>query len=379
MKQDSSEPETGRLPRERQTVCLPLARLAVTIAVASLGIGCNRGVLYDASHLPPQFMAPRVSGLQNVDFSQLARTVGDTELLYPGDVVEVSVATGLEAETVPSWKIRIGENGTADVPLVGSVQIAGLGLTQAEQVIREESIRRGKFVAPNVSLLLDKRRSNRITVVGAVEEPGTYEIPVTSSDVLSALVQAGGLTENAGTVIEVRHPPTAIPLASGPPGAMADLAGFRRGQQRFLPARTVHIDMEQATKSASNDLQLQDGSTVMVMKQPKRFVHVIGLVKKADQFEMPEGQELRLLDGLALAGGRTLSIADKVHVIRRVPNQQEPVVINASVSNAKRDASSNIRLAAGDVISVEETPTTFVVGTIREFIRFGFSSTIPGL
>ena len=79
-----------------------------------------------------------------------------------------------------------------------------------------------------------------------------------------------------------------------------------------------------------------------------------------------------------MAGGRKLSIADKVHVIRQVPNQQEPVVINASVSSAKRDTSSNIRLAAGDVISVEETPTTFVVGTIREFIRFGFSSSIPG-
>ena len=378
MKQDPSEPETHRLPRRLLTFGLTLARFALMMLVVSLGIGCTRGVLYDASNLPPQFMAPRISNLQNVDFSRLARTVGDTELLYLGDVVEVSIATGLEVETTPSWKIRIGESGAVDVPLVGSVQIAGLGLTQAEQVIRDESIRRGKFVAPNVSLLLEKRRSNRITVVGAVKEPGTYELPTTSSDVLSALVKAKGLTENAGTVIEVRHPPTAIPLANGPPGTQADLAGLRRNQQRYLPPRTVRIDLEQSSNFVSTDLRLQDGSTVMVMKQPKRFIHVIGLVKRADQFEMPEGQELRLLDGLALAGGRTLSIADKVHVIRQVPGQEEPVVIKASVSRAKRDKSSNIRLAAGDVISVEETTTTFIVGTMREFIRFGFSTAIPG-
>lgn len=323
-------------------------------------------------------MAPRASNLQNVDFSQLARTVGDTESLYPGDVVNVSVATGLEDKEIPAWKIRIAENGAVDVPLVGNVQIAGLDLTQAEQVIRDESIRRGKFVAPNVSLLLEKRRSNRITVVGAVEEPGTYEIPATSSDILSALVQAGGLSENAGTVIEVRHPPTVVPPDNGSPGVQTELAGFRRDQPRYLPPRTVRIDLEQANNSTSNDLQLQDGSTVMVMKQPKRFIHVIGLVNKADQFEMPEGQELRLLDGLALAGGRTLSIADKVHVIRQIPNQAEPVVIKASVSSAKKDTSSNIRLAAGDVISVEETTSTFIVGTMKDFLRFGFTSAIPG-
>lgn len=378
MKQDLSKSETHSSLLNTWELASGLTRIALVALLALLAVGCGRGVLYDASHLPPQFMAPRAGNLQNVDFSQLARTVGDTELLYPGDVVEVSVSTGLEDTEVPAWKIRIGENGAVDVPLVGSVQVAGMDLTQAEQMIRDESVRRGKFVAPNVSLLLDKRRSNRITVVGAVKEPGTYEIPVTSSDVLSALVQAGGLDESAGTVIEVRHPPIAIPLENEPPGGQADLAGYRRNQRRYLPPRTVRIDLEQPDNATSNELQLQDGSTVMVMKQPKRFIHVIGLVNRADQFEMPQGQELRLLDGLALAGGRTLEIADKVHVIRQVPNQEEPVVIKASVGNAKRDTTSNIRLAAGDVISVEETPTTFFVGTLQKFIRFGFTSAIPG-
>jgi polysaccharide export outer membrane protein len=377
MKQDLSETENG-LPRRLVRLRLPLARIALMMLAVSLSIGCATGKLYDASNLPPQFMAPRATNLENVDFSQLSRTVGDTELLYSGDVVEVTIATGLEVEIIPSWKLRIGENGAVDVPLVGSVQIAGMSLTQAERTIRDESIRRGKFVAPNVSLFLEKRRSNRITVVGAVKEPGTYEIPITSSDVLSALVAAGGLTERAGTIIEVRHPPTTISLDNVPPGTQADLAGYRRDRRRYLPPRTVRIDLEQPSNAQSSDLHLQDGSTVMVMKQPRKFFHVIGLVKKADQFEMPEGQDLRLLGGLALAGGRTLSIADKVHVIRQVPGREEPVVIKASVARAKRDKSSNIRLQAGDVISVEETPATFFVGTIREFIRVGFSSTIPG-
>ena len=73
-----------------------------------------------------------------------------------------------------------------------------------------------------------------------------------------------------------------------------------------------------------------------------------------------------------------MSIADKVHVIRMLPGQSDPSMIIASVRQAK-NGSENIRLAAGDVVSVEETPTTFVVGTIREFVGFGFSAAIPGL
>ncbi len=387
MNYDVSEPPADGMRQQTMTNGRRLAHLLLMAWAVTFVGGCGRGVLYDASNLPPQFLAPHTSSLQNVDLSQLARTVGDTESLYPGDIIEVSIATGLEAEKTPSWRMRIGEDGAVDVPLVGKVQVAGMTVTQAEHLIRDESIRRGKFVAPNVSVLLAKRRSHRVTVVGAVEKPNTYEISATSSDVLSAIVQAGGLTESAGTVVEVKHPPTPIPLAYEPAGPGAELASMGNDQfgnrpqppQRFAPPRTVRIDLENPTTAASHDLQLQDGSTVMVRKKPKRFIHVIGLVNKADQFEIPEGHELRLLDGIALAGGRTLSIADKVHIIRQIPNQPEPVVIQASVSNAKRDTSSNIRLAAGDVISVEETPTTFVVGTIREFVGFGFSAAIPGL
>ena len=75
----------------------------------------------------------------------------------------------------------------------------------------------------------------------------------------------------------------------------------------------------------------------------------------------------------ALAG------SNKVRIIRQVPGQAEPVVIQTSIRNAKLQAAANVRLAAGDVVSVEETPATFTVEMLRSFIRFGFSSTIPGM
>jgi polysaccharide export outer membrane protein len=354
----------------------------MTLAIASVTLGCTRANLYHASSLPPELLASRYATIDNVDLSRLARTTSDSQVLYVGDEIEVTIATGLEQNTPPAWKGRVAEDGTIIVPLVGAVQVAGLELIQAEQLIHAESIRRGKFVSPNVTLSLTQRRTNKVAVLGAVETPKTYELPASSSDLLTAIVQAGGLSKDAGTIIEIRHPPgiAEVPVALEANGYSTELASTR-GYRRMVrtPPRTVQVDLTQAANSDFGDYSLADGATVMVMKRPKRFIHVIGLVNRSDQYEIPEDiPEPRLLDALAMAGGRTLSIADKVHVIRQLPDRAEPVVIQASVSDAKSDANSNVLLAAGDVVSVEETPTTFVLGTIKDFVRFGFSSAIPG-
>ena len=102
--------------------------------------------------------------------------------------------------------IRVSEDGAVTVPLVGPIQLAGLRLTGAEEAIRAESVRRGVYRDPHVSVLIKERRANRVTVVGEVEEPSTYELPTASSDLLAALVAAGGFTEDADTVVEIRRP-----------------------------------------------------------------------------------------------------------------------------------------------------------------------------
>ena len=43
--------------------------------------------------------------------------------------------------------------------------------------------------------------------------------------------------------------------------------------------------------------------------------------------------------------------ANKVHVIRTIPGQDEPVVIEVSLHEAKRQGRGNLRLSPGDVVS----------------------------
>jgi polysaccharide export outer membrane protein len=112
----------------------------------------------------------------------------------------------------------------------------------------------------------------------------------------------------------------------------------------------------------------------MVMQRPPSTVQVLGLVKKPGQIEVPAEQEMHLLDAVAMAGGLTTEIADKVLIVRQVPEQGESVLIQASIDRAKRDHLENIRLAAGDVVSVEETPLTFITNELYKYMRFSVTA-----
>jgi len=105
----------------------------------------------------------------------------------------------------------------------------------------------------------------------------------------------------------------------------------------------------------------------------------MGLVNRPGHFDIPLDDELRLLDAVAMAGGRRLEIADKVSVTRRAGQTGQPITITASMREAQHNGQANIRLAAGDVVQIEETTVTFTLETLRNFVRLGVTTGLPGL
>ncbi len=332
--------------------------------------GCHQSQVYTPSQLPPDCLATQAHTAQRLNLTGFARAGTNSQQIIPGDLLQVAVATGLETDDQAAWPaVRVSDAGTIELPLVGTVPVAGLELEAAEKRIREESMRRGIYRAPNVSVTLLKRRTSRVTVVGSVRESGVKELPASDCDLFAALVAAGGMADDASTVVEIRRTSDRARqvIQAGYPGATP-------------AARTElldRLDLADLERTGGNTA-LQDGAVVMVMPQPARTVQVIGLVNTPSQIKMPMDRDMRLLDAIAQAGGLTLQVANKVHIIRHVPEREEPVVIETSIREAKSRAHANVLLAAGDVVSVEETPMTFTVETLRSFIRFGFTSAIPG-
>jgi polysaccharide export outer membrane protein len=324
-------------------------------------------------------MAPPVENVQTLDLTRLTGFAVSNELIEPGDVLEVTIASGYSERGPMIIPVRVGEDGTANIPLIGQIALAGFELNGAENAIRTAAIARSIFRNPHVTVVMEKKRVNKVTVIGAVNEPGIYDVPRGSSDLLAALVAAGGLAEDAGTEVEIRSP--AHRTAGPAPGDR--LAGTPEARQaqfqtpQYQAARSTRIDLIEATRSGQGGISLGDGDVVMVMKRDPKPVHVIGLVNKPGQYEMPSNQDLRVLDALAMAGGTSSTVAERIYVIRRVPGKAEASVIKVRISKAKHDGTENLRLAAGDVVSIEQSPATFALDAAKSFVRIGLSSTVP--
>ena len=65
-------------------------------------------------------------------------------------------------------------------------------------------------------------------------------------------------------------------------------------------------------------------------------------------------------------------MADRVYVIRQPRSGGDPVVIGASVADAKKSGADNLLLAPGDLVSVESTFATTVADVARSFFRVSF-------
>jgi polysaccharide biosynthesis/export protein len=380
---------------------------SLAVAISS---GCARNV-FQANKLPKQYVAPTVENAQTVDLSKLSAPAVNNEAIDRGDVLAVTVDSSISAsaDRRPTvMPVRVGDDGVANVPLIGRISLAGLTLSSAEQAISSAAVDRGIYRHPVVTVTMQRQRMNKVTVLGAVEKPGIYELPRASSALLNALVAAGGLNKEAGMEVELHRPPqlngdsrlasanNPSPSANGPPPSnvqanysepqpnsdpavvpLASTAGVGNPQGAAADAASTRIDLAKAVKQGGQSYYLNDGDVVMVYKRDPHPVHVIGLVREPGEFELPPNREMRMLDALAKAKGVSSQVADKVHVIREVPGRSEPVVIQISLHEAKTSGKGNIRLASGDVVSVEQTPSTVMYDTVNNFLRFGISGSIP--
>ncbi len=345
------------------------------IAVCEL-LGCRTGN-YTSRSMPVELQAPTMPTSTGLNLERMGSDGVGTSQIGAGDLISITIVSGSADERVTPVPARVAQDGTIMVPLIGPVVIGDMEPVAAEQQIAAAAVERGIYRQPAVTLTVTQRATNHVTVLGAVAKPGVVELPRGSCDLASALAAAGGLAPNAGTQVEILHRGNSI-LAAKAKGIIApdhsnavEQASFT--QPTELPANgnaeMSRIDLAQAGPSNSENRQLEDRDVVNVLPQEKRLVHVTGLVRKPDQFELVRDKDIRVLDAIAMAGGTTSSVADKVYVIRQLPNMAEPAVIQISIAKAKRDGDENLRLAEGDLVSVEDTMTTMTVDTISKFFR----------
>ncbi|HYW79478.1 MAG TPA: SLBB domain-containing protein, partial [Thermoguttaceae bacterium] len=194
-----------------------------------------------------------------------------------------------------------------------------------------------------------------------------------SSYLLAAITAAGGLAEDAGTQITIQRPASSegnVRLTS-----YSDSATPVADNQPTL----VTLNLAEAITQTGPGEYLPSGTTVRVEQRNPAPIEVVGLVKRPGQYDFPVNHDLRVFGAIALGGGVSSQLADKVLVMRYQPETGELVTIDLSLYSAKRNTDENLLLAPGDIVSVEQTPATVVAGIITNVIRFGvgMSTNLP--
>ena len=116
-------------------------------------------------------------------------------ILTPNDLVAVEVFGEDDLRT----SARLNGEGNLSLPLLGSVHLAGLSLTQATSRLTE-LYGRDYLVNPKLSVTLVGYAKRRFTILGQVNRPGTYDMPESSPGgigLLEAIGMAGGYTRIA--------------------------------------------------------------------------------------------------------------------------------------------------------------------------------------
>lgn len=370
----------------------------VTSALLTWIFGCaTSGQHYTHQTVPAHMLANKRDNVQTLDLTRLARSSNNSEVIDRGDVIEVSISAGLDEKDTITLPVRVNDQGIANLPEIGPIPLAGMEMQSAEAAIVAMCIENKLYRRPNVTVTMKRQRMNRVMVVGAVKKPDVYELPRGRSDLLAAIVAAGGLEDDAGTKVEIRNPrrpggSNSTPVASGMQPSI-DTVGHSNGllAEETTTASTttgtdvipvvdadgkmesLKVDLVSATKSGTGGYAIEDGGVVSIERRDPEPLHVIGLVRKPDRYDFPIAEDLRVTDAIALAGGTSMTVADKVFVVRRIQKSSETAVIQVSLREAKRSSQANLSLEPGDVVSVENTPATALYEAFN-VIRFNVSA-----
>jgi protein involved in polysaccharide export with SLBB domain len=148
------------------------------------------------SSAPDTTTAPPASSSANTGSVSLAAVSAPAGYqLSSNDAIAVEVFGEEDLKTTA----RLNSEGDVSLPLIGTVRLGGLTVTQATSRVTE-LYARDYLVSPKVSVTLLGYARRRFTVLGQVNHPGSFEMPETSPggiDLLEAIAMAGGYTRIA--------------------------------------------------------------------------------------------------------------------------------------------------------------------------------------
>ena len=257
-------------------------------------------------------------------------------LLGPGDVVTAWVAGG---EEFSGKQFVVSPSGFIDFPMAGRVLAAGKTIEELKSAFIEKL--KLYINDPEVSLSVVDFRSQPVSILGSVKQPGVHQLQGGKS-LMEALSLAGGVAPDASSTAIITRQAQWGPIPV--PGATKDPSG------KYYVAKVSLNDVAEAKKPQDN-IQICPHDVIEVPRA--RLIYVIGQVAKPGGFVLNDNENISALQALSMAGGATQFASLKnTKILRNVPGARDRQQIAVNLGQVIHGKSSDSVLKPDDILYV---------------------------
>ena len=280
-------------------------------------------------------VAPDVQSVEGT--SAPAERLGGNYIIGPEDVLDVEVFNVPEL----AKSVRVANDGTIVLSLIGRVKAAGL---TSEQLREEVENRYGETYLqnPQVSIFIKEFHAQPVSIIGAVERPGLYQLTGPRS-LIEMLAMAGGLAKRSST-------PAGRTLFVTRKGGFEDIP-LAEGMN-LVASDKLEINIQRLLYSHEDTLNIRIHPLDIISVAKADIVYVVGDVRKPGGFVLEDRERVTVLQALAMAEG-LLSTAAKssARIIRQSPDgarHEIPLDLGKVLAGKAQDA----ELASNDILFV---------------------------
>ena len=285
-----------------------------------------------------------------------ARIPAGAYRVVPGDLLEIQMPDILRAispdfplaSSIQPAHVRVGDRGTIGMPLVGEIDVASKSRAEIESLILNAYYPKYVKRASPIVVQVAQFNTVKVTIVGAVDKPGVYDLRSDEMSLVALLMKAGGVVKEGAGIARIYQ------------------NGGEQNQEIALPVKGLNIPFA--------DVALKGGQTVEIQRLDPKVFTVIGLVKRPGSFQYPPGVQYNLLQALGFAGGLD-EVSDPQYVkVYRQDAQQQLVAAIFKIGRKDLHETANMSIRPGDCVSVEQTSRTRTRKVLAGIFRIGLYS-----
>ena len=275
---------------------------------------------------------PDAAGAQTANTT--ASPLANQSMLYPGEDFQLGrgdlIAVGVFLQPDYHATVRVGQDGSVQLPFIGSVHVEGLSVRAAQSLIADR-LRMGEFYEnPEVTIQVVDTVNSSVIVTGEVRAT----VPVSSQRSLrEVLLVAGGLPATASHTVKIVRPGVAEPIV-------------------------VELGTHLASSSSAN-FPVQPHDIIQISRAS--VVYVLGAFPRQGAVPLDQSTPLTLLQLAALSGGINFEGRyGDLRLIRTVGSERK--VVKVDIKKIRNGGAPDPLLQANDIIFL---PTDEMKATIK--------------